>query len=952
MAGGGHAVAQPVFDVINRASGLPSDYINGVYQDRYGFMWFSTDAGLARFDGQRVETFTADDGLPHPFVYSVQEDADGILWAGTFEGVAWFDGSRFHEAGEPIGSRLVSQLIADEKRRLVVLAEGIVARREEGAWRIGEGPSFAALGVRRVAALDGEQLIGVGRGTLTLIEPEGDRFVARQIASGWNGGNPLRIAGGGQGALWIYSPAANALLYRIRIEEDRIVRLDSASISGVRHLIPDPDGGAVLYLDDSEQRPGVYRMDSTLQLHDTPILREQAEAFVYDFEGSLWIGSFGRGAFRLGAEHLRPVTDTPATRIAIAPNGDVWASGDGLWQIDSRTLQVTSRRMTSSFREIHFSDDGGLWVSSGQTLFKTATSWVTPFRTDPGWISGIDVAADTVRMSSYSGGIRRVVGGVDVDTLLGGRGLPTDMVEGLERTSEGLWALTRSHGAFRIQGRRAVRYGRDQGLPSSAVYSVYTASDGTTWFGTDRGVARLARGEDRAVAMGEQLLSGQRVAAFFERDGYVWIVGDRTFYVVAAGEVQSIDGLPILPDDASSINDAVHHRAADRVFLATTSGVVTIELAALPFGMRPRPRIAIRSVQVGEAELPLLGTPMAARTGDIAPGRHRVEVEFAPLSFTGPVRTEVRLNEGEWNRVGDERRVVFPELAAGSYRLEVRAISVSGQISPEVASLEFTIQPYWWQRPEFILIVGLLGLGLLVGVVRYVSQRRLREQVHALEMQRRLHDERERISRDLHDHVGAQLSSLLAGVELARLEQRASGDGAPHIRQPDTPDPLDGVEADARTTMRQLRETIWALHGASVSMEEFAARVRSDLTARRTDLHTQVTCVQGAERALSPVQALNLFRITQEAITNVLKHAQARQLEVRLSHDGETVQVEVLDDGEFRVATEGDGVSGPSGFGMESMRARAEHLGGELVIDTAEGTKVRVRVPAEPADAI
>ena len=87
------AEAQPVFDIVNRSSGLPSDYINDIYQDRFGFLWFSTDAGLARYDGQRVETFTADDGLPHPFVYSVLEDGEGTLWAGTFSGLARFDGT-------------------------------------------------------------------------------------------------------------------------------------------------------------------------------------------------------------------------------------------------------------------------------------------------------------------------------------------------------------------------------------------------------------------------------------------------------------------------------------------------------------------------------------------------------------------------------------------------------------------------------------------------------------------------------------------------------------------------------------------------------------------------------------------------------------------------------------------------------------------------------------------
>ena len=80
------ADAQPVFDTLTRADGLPSDYVQAVYQDRFGFLWFGTDAGLARYDGRHVVTFTADDGLPDPFVYAVGEDRAGVLWVGTFSG--------------------------------------------------------------------------------------------------------------------------------------------------------------------------------------------------------------------------------------------------------------------------------------------------------------------------------------------------------------------------------------------------------------------------------------------------------------------------------------------------------------------------------------------------------------------------------------------------------------------------------------------------------------------------------------------------------------------------------------------------------------------------------------------------------------------------------------------------------------------------------------------------
>ena len=62
MTAAAPARAQPVFDELSRATGLPSDYVLAIHQDRQGFVWFGTDSGVARYDGRRVETFTTDEG--------------------------------------------------------------------------------------------------------------------------------------------------------------------------------------------------------------------------------------------------------------------------------------------------------------------------------------------------------------------------------------------------------------------------------------------------------------------------------------------------------------------------------------------------------------------------------------------------------------------------------------------------------------------------------------------------------------------------------------------------------------------------------------------------------------------------------------------------------------------------------------------------------------------------
>ena len=261
-------------------------------------------------------------------------------------------------------------------------------------------------------------------------------------------------------------------------------------------------------------------------------------------------------------------------------------------------------------------------------------------------------------------------------------------------------------------------------------------------------------------------------------------------------------------------------------------------------------------------------------------------------------------------------------------------------MSAETARLFVEVLPFWWQRPVLVsVLIGMLLVLFGVGV-RAFSLRRLRQRLGDAEREasaeRRVRQERGRISRDLHDHVGAQLASLLAGVELARLSQ--SDDPATDILQP--------IEADARATIGQLRETIWALHDESLTVGAFCDRLRAFAShrARGNRASVEVVCDVDTTAVLPPSVALGLYRVAQEGLSNALKHSGAARIEVRLTTHGGQVTLTVDDDGVFLEPSGGDGLFG---FGLRSMEARATRLGGRFEMNTQDGTCVRVEVPAE-----
>ncbi|MEM1054796.1 MAG: histidine kinase [Bacteroidota bacterium] len=559
---------------------------------------------------------------------------------------------------------------------------------------------------------------------------------------------------------------------------------------------------------------------------------------------------------------------------------------------------------------------------------------------DPDWISGAVETADTLWLGTYAHGVRRFLktetGLAELDTVGVRDGLPTETVEDLARTSAGAWAITR-RGLALLSGPRARALRVDDGLPSSAVYAVYEARDGTHWVGSDRGIARLDLAAWRAEAVGPEAMGGHPVVAMFEREttpGALWAVTTRALWRIEADKAQMIEGIPLVRDRRQTVEHAAYHAASDRLLLATSSGVSLLDLAeASPEASLP-PSVALVAVQVDDAPVALMGTPRDARLGDLVPGRHRVVIEAAALRFGAAAAVEWRENSSDW-RPASEGRITLPSVGAGDREIEVRAVTPGGLTSEETARLSFRVAPRWWERRAVQAVLGLLGLGLFAGGVRYASQRRLRERVRALEVEQRLRSERERISRDLHDHVGAEVAAILTEAEVARLEAAADGQDTGALRE---------VEQRARRTMGSLREAIWALGHGALTPAALAERLGAFAAtqARHSGVTVDALATGRTDQPLPATQALALYRIGQEAVRNAIRHSGGARLVVTVEASRERVAVVICDDGTFG-GPAGDG----GGYGLGNMRARAEALGGTLALTNGGGTTVRAEIPVE-----
>ena len=197
--------------------------------------------------------------------------------------------------------------------------------------------------------------------------------------------------------------------------------------------------------------------------------------------------------------------------------------------------------------------------------------------------------------------------------------------------------------------------------------------------------------------------------------------------------------------------------------------------------------------------------------------------------------------------------------------------------------------------------------------------------------------ERQRLARELHDSVSQALYGIALGARTART--LVSREPAEIV------EPLDYVLSLAEAGLEEMRALIFELRPESLANEGLVAALERQARVLRARHHLEVTCALGDEPPIALEAKEALYRVAQESLHNIVKHAEARTVRISLACDTTSVALEVSDDGRgFDPRAEF-----PGHLGLRSMRERIGGLGGVLAVDSrpGEGTTVRVEVGLE-----
>jgi ligand-binding sensor domain-containing protein/two-component sensor histidine kinase len=967
--------------VYSTADGLRNNSVNRITSDTRGFLWFSTSDGVARFDGYQFLTFSVDEGLRHRRVNDVMEAGNGRIWIATAGGLCWL--GQQPRPGPPIdcgyvppGARSVFRLL--EARSSSTKETVIWCGTEAGLFRFTSRDGRFERMILTSGTSDKEPLVNdlyrdrdgtLWVGTELGLYRYGDGGVAAHytVQQGLPANQVTAVREDRSGALWATTWRGAARIVNGHV--DRVLDRSGGLAGEYLYTLLPLDNGDIWFAGVG----GVTVVDAAGVVQRRMagadgLVVDDVEALAQDAAGNIWVGTDGGGAIKIAQSgftsyaepdgilgHPSALFESRSGELVLLTKTD-----DALrWYVWSGARFRLVRTLSS---KRHFG-----W-GAGQVAFQGASGdwWIT-------------TTAGLFRFAA-SPSIAGVETETPVPVAIGPPGAPAPL-KIFEDSRGDIWM------AFRRPGRLGLaRWRRSTGvlepivpdgasqMPASFPFVFAEDRSGAVWVGYFQGqLWRYRDGRLNQVAMPSRAGHGIR-SLLVDSRGRLWVgTSEAGLFRFDHPEFEQQPVLVSLAAGSRPSGDLIECLTEDgfgQIYACTSSGVDALDSTSsrlrhytaedglvkgdLPMALRdregalwfastrgvsrliPRRDRRLEGPFLQISRLDIAGMPQAISplgqsriSGLVLPfGAGPMRIEASGISFRpGDVlryQTKLEGMDRDWSAPSSDRATSYVALQPGSYRFLARAVNADGAVSAVPAEVDFTVLTPFWLRWWFLSLVGIVVTGSVVSLHR-IRIARLME----------IGRVRNRIAGDLHDDIGATLSQIAILSAVAKRESGAAAQA-----------PLNRISELSSEVLESISDIVWAINPARDRATDLIQRMRhcaADLfTSANIELAFSVES-SPAEQPLRPELRRELLLIFKEAAHNVLKHAEAKQVSVRIWAERDTFGFEMTDDGR---GFDRGSLSG-EGHGLPGIEQRVRALAGEsaIVSQPGKGTRVRVKVP-------
>jgi len=942
-------------------TGLPHSGVRGIVQTPDGYLWVATLNGLARFDGVRFKVYdksTTPEMSSSRFLAMVPGTGEDLWLLSDDYNLVWMHKGSFLtlDASHGVKPHEVTA-ITNDRGKVWVLSERRALLWDEPKQRFERAEfstddlQFDALRWRGTGfwAQRGRELICFNRGQLTTfvmptgLDPSAIRGVVLNAnGDGWIGTKDGRIARLGNEPHSLTREQASFPLHGLSPEDWRI----DITPDRFERSLHVPVGGT----------------DVSMNLN----------VITHDNEDNLWVGTETQGLYRIQRQQIAVLSEeqglasNDTNPVFQSKSGEIWAgsSPGGLSEIrDGKVVRTfgSAQGIPGTTSSLFEDNDGVLWIAthSGiRSLIKGKIYDPKISLGDTGAPLVVHQAPDGAMLFGTERGLT-IVDGDAVRHLDVTNGLATSNVRVIVTDRHGdLW-IGGNGGLTRLHDGQFSRWTEKEGLPDNNIRTIFEDSLGSIWVGTyDGGIGWFRDGRWITFNKRRGLFDNGAFQILEDNRKRFWISSNHGIYRVDR------DQLTAVADGREAMVASVSYGRADGMLSAqcngggwpsgmkdangslwfpTQMGLAIVNPEKMLVVSQP-PRVQIDGFSIDRQD------PIYAQSATLRPGQTNLEIDYTALSYTKPEQVTFSYKmdgvDADWQRVGLRRTAYYTHLPPGNYTFRVRARNSDGVESSNDAQLSVVIVPPFYRRLWFLGGCVTLVLFSVAFAWRHrvaqLKQAQIRQQIFSRQLIASQEGERRRIAAELHDSLGQRLIII---NNLALFLLRTKGQVRTEDEKRET---VAEISGEATAAIEETRAISYALRPFQLDRLGLTRAIEAlcKTVARASEIEIERDLAD-IDDAFPEDMRINLYRIVQEGLNNVVKHSGATSAEVRILRNPREVTLTIRDNGRGIAGKSQSQIPGQGGFGMTGMRERITLLNGSLEIESSgtTGTLLTIILP-------
>lgn len=977
-------------------SGLSSNRVSDIFQDKEGFYWIATEDGLNRFDGSSFRIFrhirSDTTSISHNLCNFIQESDDGDIWVATNAGVSRYSkktGSfkRYTLRHPAVNNDLlnrISGLVKDKQGNLWITSFGL--------WKLDprndqlklyslkqEGSLFNYADLIHTGDLYFDELNNglwfLTRAGMVFFDLATERFFHKMHNPGkWlifeydDPGN--HFIADDDGNKYFYSERESRL-FTFRNNNDKylskVVTFDNKELR-----LSASEGGDVVFRFESS--PSVlFNWETQLKdtLPESPFTGTSFYSSVVnhlytDVYDNKWIGT-AEGCYvarcrcnlvkRFFLENKKNRFPYVIWSIAQAKDNSLWlGTTAGLYQyetVDQNPLPVTEELSNKTIRSLYNAGDSMLWVGDkegrlylldtrknaivNRSDLPSQVFFITGDKNRRFWIGTWNTG---LFEANEKGKILRRYTTVDG---LAYNGLLCSWYDGTDE----LWiGLNGGKGFSKLNintgkiENYSVKLGNNDAIVSNTINAIIKEDPTHLWLGTYGGgiyYYDLTTGSSVNYRQSDGLSGDFINTLTFDKAGNLWISTSNGIDLIEAGTKKIISVVRnMFFDDNGYINN--FSGARNGTFYYTANNTVINIDPVMYSTVNSEVRLLISGLKVGKREVTGLSNNSQL---NLSYKNSSLSIEYSvqkisPL-ITNQYAHKLEGVDEDWNYSGNRGYINYTSLPTGKYTLLLNATNEYGKWNEKPISFSIVVDPPFWKTWWFLSGSALFILALTFFLVQYrIRMIRKNEQERLKLIVATQEMEQKNIGGELHDHLGVRLSALK--YFMASLKKYiCAEEGAAKEAYMKTMTAIDESIDDIRYLLVNLSPKTLNEYGYLVAVEELVNKL-TRLHVVNIDLKQQ-----GMESRLPHEEEAGLYRITQELINNTLKHAQANNISVDIQKNEKHIRLSYSDNGKGF-----DTKKKSSGYGIENINTRVALLNGKIewAAMAEKGMRVVIIIPA------